>query len=196
MGAAKTTHIVIPGQPYVKKNTQFKGHNGATLYTKNFNEWHRVAQHIMMQHGFDIGFGKRRKTLKKLKQNVSDMIALYNTPVTLQCRFYVRTHGILDLSNLYEGVQDLLVECGVLDDDNWHIVDNHDGSRVEKDAANPRTEITIIPLDKDAPKPGEVTVFSQTSFDQSLPMGNITVLDDTSLQILRKSQRVIGIRGV
>lgn len=49
----------------------------------------------------------------------------------------------VDLSNLIEAVDDILVKAGVLEDDNYKIVQSHDGSRVLHDKENPRTEITI-----------------------------------------------------
>lgn len=138
--------IVLPGHPYVKKNQQRSGAGGYRYNSKNYTEWERNAKRELMRQGYDISFGDRKKQLKKLKQDVSHMRGLIDTRINLQCRFYVRTDGILDMSNLYEGVQDLLVDCGILHDDNWHIVAGHDGSRVEKDSTNPRVEITITPL--------------------------------------------------
>jgi Holliday junction resolvase RusA-like endonuclease len=49
----------------------------------------------------------------------------------------------VDLTNLLEAIDDILVKYGVLEDDNYNIIDNHDGSRVYYDKENPRTEITI-----------------------------------------------------
>jgi len=49
----------------------------------------------------------------------------------------------VDLSALYEGIQDVLVELSVITDDNYTIVASHDGSSVEVDRVNPRMEITI-----------------------------------------------------
>lgn len=53
------------------------------------------------------------------------------------------TTGKVDLSALYEGIQDVLVELNVLTDDNYTIVASHDGSGVFVDRANPRMEIEI-----------------------------------------------------
>lgn len=68
-------------------------------------------------------------------------------PVNLKCIFYMDTNSKVDLSALYEGIQDELVDCGVLSDDNYTIVRSHDGSRVYVDKANPRMEITITEAD-------------------------------------------------
>jgi Holliday junction resolvase RusA-like endonuclease len=45
--------------------------------------------------------------------------------------------------NLMEATLDILVDAGVLADDNSRIVVSHDGSRVMLDRENPRAEITI-----------------------------------------------------
>ena len=47
------------------------------------------------------------------------------------------------MSNLIASADDILVKYGILEDDNFHIIVGHDGSRVKIDKDNPRTEITI-----------------------------------------------------
>ena len=66
-----------------------------------------------------------------------------NTPVEVTCRFYMRTHRKVDLTNLLEAIDDILVHYGVIEDDNSAIVISHDGSRVFYDKENPRTEVDI-----------------------------------------------------
>lgn len=66
-----------------------------------------------------------------------------NTPVNVKCLYYMPTHRRVDQVNLLEATLDILVEYGVLEDDNSNIVVSHDGSRVLYDKDNPRTEITI-----------------------------------------------------
>lgn len=58
------------------------------------------------------------------------------------------TTGKVDLSALYEGIQDVLVELNVLSDDNYTIVASHDGSGVSVDRTNPRMEIEITKKDR------------------------------------------------
>ena len=57
------------------------------------------------------------------------------------------THHRVDQVNLLEATLDILVEYGVLADDNSNIVVSHDGSCVLYDKNNPRTEITITDVD-------------------------------------------------
>lgn len=65
-------------------------------------------------------------------------------PVHVVCTFYMKTTRRVDGLNLLATVDDLLVEAGILADDNSRIVVSHDGSRVKYDKANPRTEIEIV----------------------------------------------------
>lgn len=64
-------------------------------------------------------------------------------PVNVKCVFYMPTRRRVDLVNLEESICDILVHHGVLADDNSKIVVSMDGSRVEYDKDNPRTEIDI-----------------------------------------------------
>lgn len=52
----------------------------------------------------------------------------------------------VDLVNLLEGTCDILVDAGILEDDNSNIVAGHDGSRVLYDKDNPRCEILITAM--------------------------------------------------
>lgn len=66
-----------------------------------------------------------------------------DTPVNVKCLFYMPTKRKCDLTNLLEAVDDILVKARVLADDNYTIIESHDGSRVYYDKDNPRTEIYI-----------------------------------------------------
>lgn len=68
-------------------------------------------------------------------------------PLTVPCNvcvlYYMPTRRRVDLLNLLEASLDILVDAGILEDDNSCIVVSHDGSRVLYDKENPRAEITI-----------------------------------------------------
>ena len=70
-------------------------------------------------------------------------------PVEVRCTFYMPTRRAVDLTNLLEAVDDILVSCGILADDNSKITVSHDGSRVRYDKLHPRTEIVITPMKGD-----------------------------------------------
>lgn len=72
-----------------------------------------------------------------------------DTPVRVQYLFYMKTRRRVDKLNLCAAADDLLVEAGILKDDNSAIVNNHDGSRVRYDKENPRTEIYIYACQED-----------------------------------------------
>ena len=63
--------------------------------------------------------------------------------VNVRCIFYRQTRRMVDLNNLLAAATDILVDNGVLLDDNFNIIIGHDGSRVFIDNKNPRTEIYI-----------------------------------------------------
>lgn len=72
---------------------------------------------------------------------------LINTPVNVQCRFFMPTRRKCDLTNLLEAIDDVMVKAGLLADDNYTVIESHDGSRVFYDKDNPRTEIHITKAD-------------------------------------------------
>lgn len=73
-----------------------------------------------------------------------------NYPVNVKCLFYMPTKVKCDLTNLLESIDDVMVKAGLLADDNYTIIESHDGSRVLYDKDNPRTEVEITPIKKEA----------------------------------------------
>lgn len=67
-------------------------------------------------------------------------------PINVKCLFYMPTRRLVDLTNLLEAADDVLVNEGIIKDDNSRIVVAHDGSRVLYDKDNPRTEIYITKI--------------------------------------------------
>lgn len=122
--------ITVLGVPRVKKNNQAvvlaRSKTGKyfpkKVDTKAYKEWRKSAipQINLQKPSLEIDF-----------------------PVNLECKFYMDTAVKVDLSALYEGIQDELVATNVLTDDNYLIVASHDGSGVFIDKDNPRMEITI-----------------------------------------------------
>ena len=68
-------------------------------------------------------------------------------PVNVRVVYYMQRRYKVDLTNLLNATNDILVECGVLTDDNSRIIIGHDGSRVYHDKNNPRVEIYIEPIE-------------------------------------------------
>jgi len=119
----------ISGSPIVKKNTQkVVRSRGRTfvVYSPQYRAWNDRAMDELA-----------------IQKRPSEPI---DYPIILLCNFFIQTKRVVDLSALYEGIQDTLVEMDILLDDNYKIVVGHDGSRVFHDKNNPRTEVKIIPL--------------------------------------------------
>lgn len=64
-------------------------------------------------------------------------------PVNVKAVFYMPTKRRVDLVNLQEALLDVLVKYGILSDDNSNIVYSMDGSYVDYDKDNSRTEVMI-----------------------------------------------------
>jgi Holliday junction resolvase RusA-like endonuclease len=116
--------FTIPLDPITKKNSQQIAINRATgrpfiTQSKKYKEYEKAALwHI--PKGIYI-----------------------NAPVNVKCLFYMPTRRRVDLTNLLEAIDDIMVKAGLLADDNFTIIESHDGSRVLYDKNNPRTEIEI-----------------------------------------------------
>ena len=119
--------FTIYGNPITKKNSQriiSSGTHPKLLPSKQYLQYR--ADSIAQLTG-------------RQKLNIS-------CPVNLQVVYYMQARRRVDLVNLLEATCDILVDAGVLADDNSKIVAGHDGSRVEYDKNNPRAEITITPI--------------------------------------------------
>jgi Holliday junction resolvase RusA-like endonuclease len=123
----KLFECVIPGQPVVKKNNQrvvFRHGKSIKTDTEAYRAWHTIA-------------------VKELTLWSRPSVPI-EAPVILKLEFYMQTRRRVDISNLYEGIQDVLVEMRVLADDDCTKVIGHDGSRVYYDKENPRIKVTIL----------------------------------------------------
>ena len=74
--------------------------------------------------------------LLKFKKNIS-------VPINLKCTFYVKDKRKRDIVNLLNAIQDILVEYGVIADDNYNIVKSVDGSRIIYEKGREETIIEI-----------------------------------------------------
>lgn len=73
-----------------------------------------------------------------------------NKPVNVKCLFYMPTRRKCDLVNMQEAILDVMVRAGLLEDDNFSIVQSMDGSRVLYDKNAPRTEVYITEVKENA----------------------------------------------
>lgn len=153
--------IIIPGCPRTKKNgatLSFRRYDQRTkrliprekpvwVLKESYRDWTKIATQSLM--------------VWKSKNNHLDLPL--TCKMNMKCLFYMESkitvrgggeYGV-DLSALYEGIQDVLQGKGygstsamyyqIIMDDNATIIGSHDGSRVLIDNANPRMEITLTP---------------------------------------------------
>lgn len=80
---------------------------------------------------------------KKCKPFIPVLDAPIDYPINLECHFYMQTRRKCDITNLLQAICDILVKYKYLSDDNYSIVASIDGTFVDYDKENPRTEIII-----------------------------------------------------
>ena len=120
--------FTIPLQPISKKNSQQIFVNRKTgkpfiMPSQKYKDYENAAAWF----------------IPKLKKPI-------DYPVNVKCLFFMGTKRKVDKSNLEEAVHDILVNVGLLLDDNRNIVAATDGSRVYLCKDKPRTEVEITPL--------------------------------------------------
>lgn len=127
MANAQEWRFVIPFPPVTKKNSQRilkRGNGGAFIApSAKYVEYERYAVQYIRLMG-----------IKPVEEPF---------PVNVKAVFYMPTARRCDLVNLLEALDDVLVKAGILPDDNYKVIAGHDGSRVEVDRENPRTEVVI-----------------------------------------------------
>ena len=136
MSCAEISYVIM-GDPRTKKNHQMIAGTGSKcpMCKKPTKQWIRQGN---------------------IHDEYAESAKLYLIPrpskpiecaVNVKCLFYMQTRRRVDTLNLLATIDDLLVEVGILADDNCRIVVAHDGSRVLYDKENPRTEITITKIE-------------------------------------------------
>lgn len=68
-------------------------------------------------------------------------------PVNVKAVYYMPNRRRVDLTNLHEALHDILVDYEVLADDDYKTIASTDGSYVDVDKWEPRTEVTITELE-------------------------------------------------
>lgn len=143
----KELKYVIKGDPRTKKNHQVIAGSGPKCpVCGKFRDLHVRQGKAHDEYTELAGWQLRPKPVKPI-----------DYPINVKCLFYLATNRIVDDLNLQACVDDLLVENGIIKDDNSRIVKAHDGSRVLLDRENPRTEIIITRMP--AEKTGQTSLF-------------------------------------
>lgn len=116
--------IWLPGDPRTKKNSQ-------RIHSRGSRHWVAPSEAYRTYAGACLFMIPSEARLH------------IDKPVNVQCVYHMATRRKVDLVNLLEATLDILVEAGVLADDNSRIAASHDGSRVQYDRDNPGVEIII-----------------------------------------------------
>ena len=139
----KVLKYVIKGDPRTKKNSQTIAGSGPRCPAcgKFKKIWVRQGK-AHDDYTELAGWQLRPKPVKPI-----------DYPINVKCLFFLAADRIVDDLNLQACVDDLLVENGIIKDDNRRIVQGHDGTRSFVDRDNPRTEIYItrLPAEKTGP---------------------------------------------
>ncbi|MHB8362718.1 MAG: hypothetical protein ACYDBX_03810 [Patescibacteria group bacterium] len=143
--------IVIPGTAIVKKNTAktslyYKDKNGMRIprnnpvhyYTSEYKDWAIIAI----------------QACAVFKTKNSKIQFPITEKLNVKCLFYLKDNRAVDLSNLFQGVHDVLAgNAGavsvhpniyqIIYDDSSRFIGSVDGSRILLDMVNPRTVIHL-----------------------------------------------------
>lgn len=126
-------HYTIPLDPRTKKNhMKIAGKGRRCPVCRKFE-----SQFVTQSKVHDRYHADALPFLRPLPRQPLDI------PVIVKYHFFMQTHRRVDKNNLSACADDLLVDAGVLMDDNSNIIVSHDGTRVFYDKENPRTEIYI-----------------------------------------------------
>lgn len=128
---------VIPGRPGILKNSKqiVRTKAGRTFMkaSDRYAIWEKMAYEFI---------------------NKASRQTQYDFPMNLQCQFYFVNHQYEpDLSNAYQGIEDLLQKTKVILDDK--LIYSHDGSRKIFGARSNRIEITLTAFDENPSELGE-----------------------------------------
>ncbi len=122
----------IPSKKNSKQIIFSKKHNRSFLIPGNvYNKWIKQA----------------RKELE------ARLIGRIENPGKVTLKLYPKTRRRADLTNKAESVMDLIVECGVIEDDTWFVVPEIDLRFMGVDKDHPRCEVEIEVLDEERPCP-------------------------------------------
>ena len=115
--------LILPGETPAKKNSRIVLRNGINIPSKQYQQWHT---------------GAMCEVFRQVKiRNISE-------PCTVRLEF---VHGDLsrrDSDNGCSSIMDLLVDCNVLQDDNWQIVKHIEiKNRYEKNNAHCVIQIEV-----------------------------------------------------
>ena len=105
------------------------------------------SQQILINSKTKRPFISQSKLYKEFEQECGYFLNKYKLnidyPVNIKCTFIVPDKRKRDLTNLENAIADILVKYNVLVDDNYHIIQSWDGSRIIYKKGEEKTIIEI-----------------------------------------------------
>lgn len=126
--------MVIPLKPITKKNS-----NEIARKREEKDEAGKVIKPAGMRIVSSAAYRKYAKACKPFMPVNLNICR----PVNIKAIYYLDSSIYSDLNNYHNALLDVLVDYGVIYDDNHYIVVSTDGSSVRLDRDNPRTEVYI-----------------------------------------------------
>lgn len=124
-----TLYFVIPGPPRTLKNHGWRTKSGKQMPSKAYQAWNQTAQLHLLDW-----------KLKMRQYGEHAPLLPITVPVNCRALFY-RDRLAGDAVGYFQGLADTLEEARIVEND--VLVVSWDGSRLFKDAANPRIEVTL-----------------------------------------------------
>jgi len=119
----KEINIVFEGRVPIKKNSRIGLRNGMNLPSKAYRSWHK--EQIKKLIGLDSITGA----------------------FSIEYRFYIGSLMKFDQSNTIESINDILVDAGILPEDNWVYLRNGKFEFAGFDWAKPRCEVRLVEIE-------------------------------------------------
>lgn len=122
--------FTISGDIPSKKNSKrivYHGHRPAIISSKNYEAWHMMASYELKR----VIWPLPKPNLPFRKVKVVELV------------FWPKTKRRKDLTNVADSVMDLLVDNGILADDNWFVAPRVELSFGGVDPTYPHVEIRI-----------------------------------------------------
>ena len=120
--------LTIPLDPRTKKNSMQKAKNGKLIQSKAYLQYEKDCKWFIKRLKHPIDYRVNVKSVYYMKTD------------------YYNGNATIDLNNLHSALHDILVKYGVLADDKCRVIYTTDGSHVDHDPKNPRTEIFITAI--------------------------------------------------
>lgn len=115
--------LEIFGRIPSKKNSRVTTRSGRSFPSKQYVKWHKEATNQICQRYDEVEIGE-----------IKEVQIVFRLPDNRRC----------DLTNKAESIMDLLVDCGVIEDDSWQVVPQLTLSAVGVDRKNPGADIWIL----------------------------------------------------